>query len=230
MHNAPPPISASGLACSANYTAGEEIANAVTHGLAALMSIAGLAVLVGFAVAFSGLPRVIVGVSVFGASMIFLYTASTLYHAIPNKRAKKVLQVLDHSMIYVLIAGSYTPFCLITLNGLIGWILLGAVWSIAIAGVSLQHILMKSSDWINCLLYLAMGWLAIFVIEPLMEQLGTGGLWLLVGGGLAYSLGVIFYIWERLPYSHAIWHVFVFVGTALQFFSILLYVIPGVIT
>jgi hemolysin III len=111
-----------------------------------------------------------------------------------------------------------------------GWILLGAVWSIAIAGVSLQHVLMKSSDWINCLLYLAMGWLALFVIEPLMNQLDAAGLWLLVGGGLAYSLGVIFYIWERLPYSHAIWHVFVFAGTALQFFSILLYVIPGVIS
>lgn len=218
------------LACVANYSIGEEIANAITHGVAALLSIAGLAVLVGFAVAFSGSPRVIVGVSIFGASMIFLYTASTLYHAIPNKRAKKVLQVLDHSMIYVLIAGSYTPFCLITLNGVTGWILLGAVWSIAIAGISLQHVLMKSSDWINCLLYLAMGWLALFVIEPLMNQLDAAGLWLLVGGGLAYSLGVIFYIWERLPYSHAIWHVFVFAGTALQFFSILLYVIPGVIS
>lgn len=217
------------LACEATYTFGEEVANAITHGVAALFSIAGLAVLVGFAVGFSGSARVITGVSIFGASMIFLYTASTLYHAVSHQRAKKVLQVLDHSMIYILIAGSYTPFCLITLQGVTGWILLAAVWSIAIAGVSLQHILMRSSNWINCLLYLAMGWLALFVIEPLTTQLGTGGLALLVGGGAAYSLGVIFYVWEKLPYSHAIWHVFVFAGTLLQFFSILLYVIPGVL-
>lgn len=215
-------------AASANYSLGEEIANAITHGVASLLSIAGLAVLVAFAVLYSGSPTVITAVSVFGASMIFLYTASTLYHAIPNPKAKKVLQVLDHSMIYVLIAGSYTPFCLITLRGITGLALCAVVWLIAIVGVSLQSFLMKKSDWINCLLYLTMGWLAIFVIEPLTAQLDPMGLWLLVGGGVAYSLGVIFYIWEKLPYNHAIWHGFVFLGTVLQFFSVLLYVIPGV--
>ena len=118
----------------AQYTVGEEIANAVTHGVAALLSIAGLAVLVAFAVLYSGSPKVVAAVSIFGASMVFLYTASTLYHSIPNPRAKKVLQYLDHSMIYVLIAGSYTPFCLITLQGYTGIALLCAVWLIAIAG------------------------------------------------------------------------------------------------
>lgn len=212
----------------AQYTMGEEIANAVTHGVAALLSIAGLAVLVAFAVLYSGSPKVVAAVSIFGASMVFLYTASTLYHSIPNPRAKKVLQYLDHSMIYVLIAGSYTPFCLITLQGYTGIALLCAVWLIAIAGISLQAVLLHKADWINCLLYLSMGWLAVFVIDPLVSTLDSTGLALLVAGGLAYTVGVVFYIFERIPFSHAIWHTFVFAGTTLQFFSVLFYVIPGV--
>ena len=212
----------------AQYTVGEEIANAVTHGVAALLSIAGLAVLVAFAVLYSGSPKVVAAVSIFGASMVFLYTASTLYHSIPNPRAKKVLQYLDHSMIYVLIAGSYTPFCLITLQGYTGIALLCAVWLIAIAGISLQAVLLHKADWINCLLYLCMGWLAVFVIDPLVSTLDSTGLALLVAGGLAYTVGVVFYIFERIPFSHAIWHTFVFAGTTLQFFSVLFYVIPGV--
>lgn len=212
----------------AQYTVGEEIANAVTHGVAALLSIAGLAVLVAFAVLYSGSPKVVAAVSIFGASMVFLYTASTLYHSIPNPRAKKVLQYLDHSMIYVLIAGSYTPFCLITLQGYTGIALLCAVWLIAIAGISLQAVLLHKADWINCLLYLSMGWLAVFVIDPLVSTLDSTGLALLVAGGLAYTVGVVFYIFERIPFSHAIWHTFVFAGTTLQFFSVLFCVIPGV--
>jgi hemolysin III len=212
----------------AQYTVGEEIANAVTHGVAALLSIAGLAVLVAFAMLYSGSPKVVAAVSIFGASMVFLYTASTLYHSIPNPRAKKVLQYLDHSMIYVLIAGSYTPFCLITLQGYTGIALLCAVWLIAIAGISLQAVLLHKADWINCLLYLSMGWLAVFVIDPLVSTLDSTGLALLVAGGLAYTVGVVFYIFERIPFSHAIWHTFVFAGTTLQFFSVLFYVIPGV--
>ena len=215
-------------ASDACYSLGEEIANAVTHGVAALLSIAGLCVLVAFAANYSGSAKVVTAVSIFGASMVFLYTASTLYHSIPNPRAKKVLQYLDHSMIYVLIAGSYTPFCLITLQGYTGIALLCAVWLIAVAGISLQSFLLHKADWINCLLYLSMGWLAVFVIEPLVNTLDTAGLTLLVAGGLAYTVGVFFYIFERIPFSHAIWHTFVFAGTVLQFFSVLLYVIPGV--
>ncbi|WP_337627300.1 PAQR family membrane homeostasis protein TrhA [Duodenibacillus massiliensis] len=216
-------------ASDACYSLGEEIANAVTHGVAALLSIAGLCVLVAFAANYSGSAKVVTAVSIFGASMVLLYTASTLYHAIPNINAKRVLQILDHSMIYVLIAGSYTPFCLITLKGWVGIALCIAVWTIAVVGVSLQKILLKRSDWINCVLYLAMGWLVVLAFDPLVTALPEGGLWLLVAGGIAYSVGVIFYIWEKLPYGHAIWHVFVFLGTALQFFSVLLYVIPGVL-
>ena len=223
-----PPAAPKKCAATANYTVGEEIANAVTHGVAALLSIAGLCVLVAFAASYSGSALVVTAVAIFGASMVCLYTASTLYHAIPNIRAKKVLQVLDHAMIYILIAGSYTPFCLVTLKGWVGITLCCAVWAIAIAGVSLQKILLKRSDWINCLLYLVMGWLVVLAIDPLFSALPEGGLWLLVLGGVAYSVGVIFYIWEKLPYGHAVWHVFVFLGTVLQFFSVLLYVIPGV--
>lgn len=220
--------SKSKCACDASYTVGEEIANAVTHGVAAILSIAGLAILVGFAAAFSGSALVVTAVSIFGASMVLLYTSSTLYHSIPYGRAKKVLQVLDHSMIYVLIAGSYTPFCLITLNGWLGFTLCSAVWVIAFVGISLQKFLLKRSDWINCALYLLMGWCVILVMKPLYQALPAGGLWLLASGGLAYTVGVIFYVWEKLPYSHAIWHVFVFAGTLLQYLAVLLYVIPGV--
>ena len=219
-------VSGTQLQKSPRYTTGEEIANAVTHGVAALMSVAGLAILVGFAVAYSGTPMVITAVSVFGASMVFLYVASTLYHAIPNPKAKRILQRLDHSMIFVLIAGSYTPFCLITLKGVTGIALCIAVWTIAILGITLQGFLIKKGKWLNSLLYLAMGWLVILVIEPLIENLPNGGLWLLTAGGLSYSLGVIFYIWKSMPYNHAIWHLFVFAGTVLQFLSVLLYFIP----
>lgn len=215
-------------AVAAQYSVGEEIANAITHGVAALLSVAGLAVLVAFAALYSGSAKVVTAVSIFGASMVFLYTASTLYHSIPNPRAKKVLQYLDHSMIYVLIAGSYTPFCLITLQGYTGVALLCTVWLIAATGICLQSFLLHKADWINCLLYLSMGWLAVFVIDPLVSTLDTRGLALLVAGGLAYTVGVIFYIFERIPFSHAIWHTFVFLGTTLQFFSVLFYVIPGV--
>lgn len=208
------------------YQSREELANALTHGFATLASVAGLILLIVFSVKFSGDAVLITSVSIFGASMILLYLASTLYHAITHPRAKRVLQLLDHAMIFVLIAGSYTPFCLVTLEGLVGYILCAAVWSIAVIGVTMQSFLLKKSDWISCALYLTMGWLVVFVIKPLIASLATGGLILLAAGGVAYSLGVIFFLCERIPYNHAIWHVFVFAGTVLQFLAVLLYVIP----
>jgi len=148
-------------------------------------------------------------------------------HAIPNLRVKRILQVLDHSAIYVMIAGSYTPFCLVTLKGTTGTMLCIAVWSIALAGIILQPVLMKRAEWLNCLLYLLLGWCVVLVFEPLMAALPSAGIWLLAAGGVVYSLGVIFYLWERIPYNHAIWHLFVLGGTALQFFSVLFYVLPA---
>lgn len=208
------------------YLTGEEIANSVTHGVAALLSIAGLVVMLSMMPVTAG-AATITAAAVFGASMIFLYTASTLYHAIPNLRVKRILQVLDHSAIYVMIAGSYTPFCLVTLKGTTGTMLCIAVWSIALAGIILQPVLMKRAEWLNCLLYLLLGWCVVLVFEPLMAALPSAGIWLLAAGGVVYSLGVIFYLWERIPYNHAIWHLFVLGGTALQFFSVLFYVLPA---
>ena len=208
------------------YSTAEETANSVTHGVAALLSIAGLVVMLSMMPVRAG-AATITAAAVFGASMIFLYTASTLYHAIPNLRVKRILQVLDHSAIYVMIAGSYTPFCLVTLKGTTGTVLCIAVWSIALAGIILQPVLMKRAEWLNCLLYLLLGWCVVLVFEPLMAALPSAGIWLLAAGGVVYSLGVIFYLWERIPYNHAIWHLFVLGGTALQFFSVLFYVLPA---
>lgn len=208
------------------YSTGEEIANSVTHGVAALLSIAGLVVMLSMMPVTAG-AATITAAAVFGASMIFLYTASTLYHAIPNLRVKRILQVLYHSAIYVMIAGSYTPFCLVTLKGTTGTMLCIAVWSIALAGIILQPVLMKRAEWLNCLLYLLLGWCVVLVFEPLMAALPSAGIWLLAAGGVVYSLGVIFYLWERIPYNHAIWHLFVLGGTVLQFFSVLFYVLPA---
>ncbi|WP_297609842.1 hemolysin III family protein [uncultured Sutterella sp.] len=208
------------------YSVREEIANATTHGIAVLLSIAALVLLIVFSVREDAGALTIVSSVIFGASMIILYTVSTLYHAIPNLRAKRVLQVLDHSAIYILIAGSYTPFCLITLGNTTGIVLCSIVWTIALLGAILQPILLRAADWLNCVLYLGLGWCIVFVMKPLIESLPTGGLWLLAAGGVTYSLGVIFYLWERLPYNHAIWHVFVLAGTTLQFLAVLLYVIP----
>ena len=198
----------------------------MTHGVAALLSIAGLVVMLSMMPVTAG-AATITAAAVFGASMIFLYTASTLYHAIPNLRVKRILQVLDHSAIYVMIAGSYTPFCLVTLKGTTGTMLCIAVWSIALAGIILQPVLMKRAEWLNCLLYLLLGWCVVLVFEPLMAAPPSAGIWLLAAGGVVYSLGVIFYLWERIPYNHAIWHLFVLGGTALQFFSVLFYVLPA---
>ena len=215
-----PPVAALG-----SYSLAEEIANAVTHGIAALLSVVGLIAMLYVTVGSSDAVT-ITAAAVFGGSMIFLYTASTLYHAIPNLKAKRILQMLDHSAIYVMIAGSYTPFCLVTLEGMTGTILCIAVWTIAIAGVILQPILLKRAEWLNCLLYLLLGWCVVLVMKPLIAALPMAGLWLLASGGVVYSLGVIFYLWDRIPYNHAIWHLFVLGGTALQFFSVLFYVLP----
>ena len=212
---------------TASYSLGEEIANSVTHGVAAIFSVVGLILMVTLAALRSQSAVAVTAVAIFGASMIVLYTASTLYHAITNRKVKKILQVFDHSSIYLLIAGSYTPFCLITLQGTLGWTLCIAEWVLAAVGILLQPILMKRGNFINCLIYLAMGWLVLLVIKPLVAALPAGGLWLLVAGGLAYSVGVFFYVMNRIPFNHAIWHVFVFAGTLLQFLSVFFYVLPA---
>lgn len=208
------------------YSLGEEVFHAVTHGVGIVLSIAGLAVLVAFASLRGGASHV-VGCSVFGACLVLLYTASTLYHGIPHRRAKRVLQVLDHSGIYLLIAGTYTPFCLITLGGGLGWTLFAVLWTLAVVGIVMRAAIPRVARRVSLVLYLLMGWAALPVAGPFLERLETGGVVLVVLGGLAYTAGVPFYAARRLRYGHAVWHLFVLLGSVLHFFGVLLYVIPS---
>lgn len=207
------------------YSTAEEIANGITHGLGVVFSIAGLAILTAFASVF-GTVWHIVACSIYGVTQILMYTASTLYHSIPVPRAKSFLRLLDHSAIYLLIAGTYTPFALVNLRGPWGWSILIAIWGLAIAGIALQSRLIKLNRLVTALPYVAMGWVAVIAVKPLLDAVAPGGLWLLVLGGLAYTAGTIFYVWKRLPFHHAIWHGFVLLGSVLHFFAILFYVIP----
>lgn len=208
-----------------NYSVGEEIAHSITHGIGALLSIAGLAVLVAYS-SLNGNAWHIVSSSIYGSTLIILYSASTLYHAITNPKAKSVLQQLDHAAIYLLIAGTYTPFLLVSLRGVWGWSLFGVIWSIAIAGMVLEFVSAERFKKVSLWLYLGMGWIVVLAIKPMLMQVETGGLVLLLAGGLSYSLGVIFYVREQMAFHHAIWHLFVLAGSVLHFFSVLFYVIP----
>ncbi|RDH80773.1 MAG: hemolysin III [endosymbiont of Galathealinum brachiosum] len=207
------------------YTSAEEVAHTATHALGMLLSIAGLAILVGFS-SLNGDAWHVVSSSIYGASLIILYGASALYHGIPHPVAKVLLQRIDHAAIYLLIAGTYTPFLLISLRGSWGWSLFGVIWSLALIGVVLEFVNWKPFKKVSLALYLGMGWIVIVAINPMLEQVATGGLILLLAGGLFYSLGVVFYVWDSIKYNHAIWHMFVLAGSVLHFFSILFYVIP----
>ncbi|MBA8884731.1 PAQR family membrane homeostasis protein TrhA [Dokdonella fugitiva] len=206
------------------YSGSEEIASSLIHGIGIVLSIAGLAALVAFA-ARDGEARHVASVSVYGASLILLYTASTLYHGIPSPRAKPVLRTLDHAAIFLLIAGTYTPFTLISLEGAWGWSLFVLVWLLAFAGIGLELAGVKNRK-VMAALYVCLGWIGLVAIKPLLASIAAPGLWLLFGGGAAYTLGVPFYLSRRLPYSHALWHLFVLLGSVLQFFAVLFYVLP----
>lgn len=208
-----------------HYTPGEEIANSVIHGVGLVLAIAGLAVLTAFASLYGDAWHV-VSCSIFGASLILLYTTSTLYHSIPLPRVKAVLRTLDHAAIFILIAGTYTPFLLVSLRGPWGWTLFVLIWGMALVGVALRIGPGHHSHWLSLGLYLGMGWAIVVAVKPLLNSVAPGGLVLLLAGGLAYTVGVVFYVWHRLPYHHAIWHGFVLVGSILHYFAILFYVIP----
>jgi hemolysin III len=209
---------------AAHYSDNEEFASSLIHGLGIVLSIAGLATLVAFA-ARGGDARHLASVCVYGTTLILLYTASTLYHSIPGERAKPVLRLLDHAAIFLLIAGTYTPFTLISLHGAWGWSLFATVWTLAFAGIALELRRVRRRG-VMAALYVGMGWVGLVAIKPLLASLPAAGLWLLFGGGVAYTLGVPFYLWKRLPYNHALWHAFVLLGSVLQFFAVLYYVLP----
>ncbi len=211
---------------SAQYSPGEELANSLTHGVGALLAIGGVAVLVTQA-ALHGDAWHVVACSIYGAAMVVLYTASTLYHGVSSPRAKEALRVFDHSAIFLLIAGTYTPFTLVTLRGPWGWSVFGVVWGLAAAGIFLEIVFPGRWPALSLVLYIAMGWVVVVAVKPVLAALPTGGLVLLVLGGVAYTGGIGFYVWKKLPYNHAIWHLFVLAGTVLHFFAILIYVVPA---
>lgn len=207
------------------YTPAEEWANTLTHGVGTLLAVAGLTALLLLAARQGSIWHTL-SFTVFGITLIFLYLSSTLYHISVSPRHKAWLRVCDHVAILLLIAGTYTPFTLITLHGPRGWALFMAVWSLAVAGIFIELSSLRYRKALSIALYLAMGWLIILAIKPLLAQFPLEGFWLLLAGGLAYTLGVGFYLWHGLPYHHAIWHLWVFTGSACHFFAILLYVVP----
>lgn len=213
------------------YTLGEEIAHSVSHGIGALLSIAGLVVMIVFASLYGNAYQ-IVSVSIYGVTLVLLYTMSTLYHAISNKKAKKVFRALDHSSIYLLIAGTYTPFTLVVLrqSGMIGWVVLITIWILAVLGIIFSSITVAKSKVkvISSLIYIAMGWAIVFCMPQLIDTLkmtnSMGALYLLAIGGITYTLGVIFYA-IKIKYFHFIWHLFVLAGSTLHFIAVMAYIL-----
>lgn len=201
----------------------EEIANAITHGIGLILSIPALIMLVLFAVD-KGSAWHVVSFSIFGASMILLYLFSTLLHSFKPSKAKNVFAVLDHSAIYVLIAGTYTPLMLVSVRSALGWTLFGIVWGLAIVGIIFKCYFVDRFQIVSTLFYLVMGWLVLAAIKPLYESLTPAGFDLLLTGGILYSVGAVFYVWKKIPYNHAIWHLFVLAGSSFMYFCILFYV------
>ncbi|RFU66394.1 hemolysin III family protein [Peribacillus saganii] len=207
------------------YTKKEELVNAITHGIGVLLSVAALVFLIIYS-AGEGTAWHITTFVIYGVSMLLLYVASTLVHSFPPGRAKDVFEIFDHSAIYIFIAGTYTPFTLIVINGALGWTLLGIVWGIAIAGVAFKAFFVKKFLYISTILYIVMGWLIVIAWEPLTSTLPAAGMSLLVIGGILYTVGAVFYVWRGFPFHHAVWHLFVIGGSVAHFFAILFYVLP----
>ncbi len=201
---------------------GEEIANSVSHGVGLVAALVAVPILIVAAVRRGGAVG-IVGASVFAGTMVLLYLASTLYHALPENKTKRMFQVLDHGAIFLLIAGTYTPFTLGVLRGGWGWTLFGLVWGLAVLGIVLKIVGGIRIPWLSTCLYLGMGWLVLIAVRPLWVRMPLSGLTWLVAGGLAYTAGVAFFAAERLRYSHFIWHLFVLTGTCCHFFAVLWY-------
>ena len=212
------------------YTFSEEVANSVTHGVGVVLSVAGLIVLVVLS-ATGADPWRIVSVSLFGTTLLLMYIFSTLYHAVPHPKAKRIFRTCDHCAIYLLIAGTYTPFLLVNMRGPWGWSLFGVLWGLAVVGCFYRLFISRGTQkgWRNVVstgLYIAMGWVALIAFKPGLEMVPLPAILLLIVGGVAYTGGTIFYFWERLPYNHAIWHLCVLAGSTAHFFAILFFVIP----
>lgn len=207
------------------FTKGEEIANAITHGIAALLSVAGLVVLIVSSV-FNGTALHVVTFTIFGATMVILYTSSTFVHALPKGKAKDIFEILDHSSIYLFIAGTYTPFTLLVIQGAMGWSIFGVVWGIALFGIVFKIYFVKRFLFTSTLLYISMGWLIVIGWTQITNNLESSGVYLLVAGGLCYTLGTIFYMWRGFKFHHMIWHLFVIAGTIFHYFCVLFFLLP----
>jgi hemolysin III len=203
----------------------DELANALTHGIGLLLALVGVPVLIVLA-ATQGTAWHIVGISIYGASLIALYAASTFYHAVRHPPAKRVLRIIDHSAIYLLIAGTYTPFTLVNLRGAWGWTLLGLVWTLALVGIAWKLVHVERSMVASTIVYIAMGWLVVIAARPLFHALPLGGLAWLLAGGLAYTLGIAFFGAARMRFHHAAWHLCVLVGSVCHYVAVLRYVLP----
>lgn len=208
-----------------NYNLKEEIASSISHGIGAALGIAALVILVVFA-AIKGDPWRVVSFSIYGVSLVILYLASTFYHAFREPAIKQVFKICDHASIYILIAGTYTPFTLVTLRGPWGWTLFGIIWGLAIFGVIFKSIFIHKFKLISTILYVLMGWFIVIAMKQVIISLEIMGLIWLIIGGLAYTGGVYFYLNDKIKYNHAIWHLFVLAGSVCHFFSILFYVLP----
>ncbi len=211
------------------YTLGEEIFSSIVHGIGSLLAITALVLLIVFTVKHNGTAIDVVGVTIYGATLIILYTMSTLYHAISNEKAKKVLQIFDHCSIYFLIAGTFTPltFTILRNSGKVTWIVFGFVWLMAIEGTILYSVFPRRFKILNVVSYALMGWSALFLIPSLLEELRAldcvSSVYWLLSGGIAYTAGIIFYALKKVKYFHSIWHMFVLAGSICHFFCVLLY-------
>ncbi len=207
-------------------TRAEELVNVITHGVGLALSLAAMAVLVTLAVS-SGSVWHVVSFSIFGASLVLLYLASTCYHAWrPGTLGKRWLRVLDHSAIFALIAGTYTPILLVCLRGAWGWSLLGVLWGLTIAGTIFKAMAVERFELIGTAIYLAMGWILIVAIQPAIERIPPGAWQWIIAGGAAYTVGVAFFLWEKLPFNHGLWHLFVLAGSVCHFIAIVGYILP----
>lgn len=201
----------------------EELVNSITHGAGLLLSIIGSVMLVIPASVHGDIKRIIC-FSIYGSSLIIMYAASTLYHSFPSERSKNILTLIDHSAIYLLIAGTYTPVVLISLRGVWGWSYFGTIWAMALAGIACTLILGERAQVLSIVIYLLMGWLSLIAIPSIAKNIPFGAIVLLLTGGILYSLGIIFYFWEKLSFHHAIFHIFVLGGSLCCYFAILFYV------
>ncbi len=203
----------------------EEVMNAVTHGIGTVLAIIGLVLLTIFAYLYGEIWHIL-SFSIYGMTLVLLYLASTLYHSFSNERLKYRFKILDHCAIYLLIAGTYTPFTLVPLHGVLGWTVFGIVWGLAILGIVLKVFFIGRFKVISTMCYLFMGWMMLLAIKPLIATVAAGGVMWLIVGGLFYTLGTVFYLWSKLPYHHAIWHLFVLAGSISHFVAVFFYVLP----